>query len=329
VIDRQEFYARRCVAGLIHVVEQVAPRAADRGLASIDDATAGLLLLWSLLRWERTFAIRMLERLGIDLWSLACKVDEALASCGRRGGESGACAVAGDLDACLRTWLDRAAEQASVLRHGFLGIEHLLLAMLARRAAPFAALLDDSGLTYDGLKDAIIVALGHAVPPEILIKSAAAMQSPATAETSRWIAEIDRPAVGVPRRFGVFLLMLMVTLYAILFSFLRTLHASNTIFALLAVLFTGIGIGQAVLFGGRYPRAASIWIGAVMAPIEIIIYCCLENDFGRLSGSEFVAAAIVLVIAGIPLGAIFGYLFGTLTAGGFFLVDWYEKRQKR
>ncbi len=260
---------------------------------------------------------------------MACKVDETLASCGNRGGESGAGAVAGDLDACLRTWLDRAAEQASVLRHGFLGIEHLLLAMLARRATPFAALLDDSGLTYDGLKDAIVATLRHAVPPDILIKSAAAMQSPATAETSRWIAEIDRPAIGVPRRFGVFLMMLMVTLYAILFSFLRTLHASNTIFALLAVLFTGIGIGQAVLFGGRYPRAASIWIGAVMAPIEIIIYCCLENHFGQLSGSEFVAAAIVLVIAGIPLGAIFGYLFGTLTAGGFYLVDWYEKRQKR
>ena len=37
---------------------------------------------------------------------------------------------------------------------------------------------------------------------------------------------------------------------------------------------------------------------------------------------------LAIFLFGMPLGAIFGYLFGTLTAGGFWLVDWYEKRQQ-
>ena len=146
-----------------------------------------------------------------------------------------------------------------------------------------------------------------------------------------WIADIDRPAVGVPRRFGVFLMMLMVTLYAVPLSILRVVGANNLVFVLLALLFTGIGIGQAMLFGGRYPRLASIWIGAILVPIESIVVCCFPNDFiylEEMSRGGAIVVAVVLFVFGIPFGAILGYLFGTVTAGGFWLVDRYEKRQK-
>ena len=62
---------------------------------------------------------------------------------------------------------------------------------------------------------------------------------PANPEASSWIADLDRPAVGVPRRFGVFIMMLMVTLYAVLFSMMKLLRATNLVFVLLALLFTG------------------------------------------------------------------------------------------
>jgi hypothetical protein len=40
----------------------------------------------------------------------------------------------------------------------------------------------------------------------------------------------------------------------------------------------------------------------------------------------FVCLLLAFLLS-IPFGALFGYLFGTVTAGGFWLVDLYEKRQ--
>ncbi len=347
MIGRQEFYDRRCVAGLIHVVQQVPLRASVRGALAIDNSTAGLLLLWSLLRWERTFAIRTLECMGIDLWSLTREVDEALKACGKRGGEVAASEQTARLDACLRKWLDRTAEQARSLQHTFVGIEHLLLAMLAQSAPPFEALFQHCGLTYETLKNAIVAGISAAAPPPLAVveildaepaggaalpAKAAEIEHPPAEAAPSWVAEIDRPAIGVPRRFGVFLMMLMVTFYAVLFSVLTVLRATPVVFALMAFLFTGIGIGQAVLFGGRFPRAASIWAGSILVPIEAVIFCSIENDFlyfGRMSRGSAIAAGIAVVIVCIPMGAILGYLFGTVTAGGFYLVDRYEKRRQR
>jgi hypothetical protein len=152
------------------------------------------------------------------------------------------------------------------------------------------------------------------------------------ADDTGWIARIDRPAVGVPRRFGVFLMMLMVTFYAVLFSILTMMRATLAVFVLIALLFTGIGIGQAILFGGRFPRAASIWVGTILVPIEAIIFCFIKNDylyFFHLSDRIAAIIAIIVVAVGIPMGAVFGYLFGTVTAGGFYLVDRYEKRRQQ
>jgi hypothetical protein len=346
VITRRELDFRRCVTGLIHVVEQVPLRASVRGPLSIDEATAGLLLLWSALRWERTFAIRTLESLHVDLWSMTREVDEALKVRGCRE-ESPPTAPRPSLDLCVRKWLDSAAEQARNLQHDFVGIEHLLLALAARDAPPFAAIFHHCDLTYDALKEAIVDGLAQAAPVLTLVEvPAETLPSPATtamtsvgdpppaAETGalNWITEIDRPAVGVPRRFGMFLMMMMVTFYALLFSVLKVLGASTLVFVFIALLFTGISVGQAVLFGGRYPRAASIWIGLVLVPIELLAFCMFQNDFiyfGNMSVGQILAAAIAIVFVGVPLGAIFGYLFGTVTAGGFYLEDWYEKRRQQ
>jgi hypothetical protein len=348
VITRQELYDRKCVSGLINVVEQVPLRASVRGPLPIDDATAGLLLLWSSLRWERTFAIRTLEGLRVDLWSLTRETDEALKACCSRGGEEPVAGTPDRLDSCVRKWLDSAAEQARNLRNGFVGIEHLLLALVAQDTPPIAAIFHCCGVTYAALKEAIVTGLARAAVPALILAegpdassaepfaiAAQAVTAPSVTDKaagSSWITEIDRPAVGVPRRFGMFIMMLMVTLYALLFSLLKVLHASTSVFVFIALLVTGIGIGQAVLFGGRYPRAASIWIGLVLVPIEMLAFCMFANDFiyfGNMSVGEVLAVVIGIVFVGVPIGAIVGYLFGTVTAGGFYLEDWYDKRRQQ
>ena len=329
MIERQKLYNRRCVASLIQVIEQVPLRAAVRRPLTIQCTSVGLLLLWSILRWERTFAIQTLERLNIDIWSLTRDVDEALNRCSEQAQESGTWANSDYLDPLLGDWLDQAVEQARILRHDFLGGEHLLLALLADTDPELTAIFRQSGLTYDLLKQAVVAAFGAAAAPHAIVLDAAAsspVETSAKLDASRWIADIDRPAIGVPRRFGVFLMMLMVTLYAVLFSLLTMLRASTLVFVLLALLFTGIGIGQAVLFGGRYPRAASIWVGSILVPIEVCVWGMCQAGalyHGSLRGVEILLAIFIFCI---PFGAVFGYLFGTLTAGGFWLVDWYEKR---
>ncbi len=342
MIRRQELYDRDCVASLIHVIEQTPLRAAVRRGLAIDRSSAGLLLLWSLLRWERTFPIETLEGLGVDLWSLTRKVDEALKCHNQKARETGAAGDRTDLDPLVRGWLDRAAEQARGLDHDFLGGEHLLLALLADGDPELAAVFQPSGLTRDALKRTIVDALAETVevmPLDAEMDTIAtnpkrqrgddSSRGPEEREASIWIGDVDRPAIGVPRRFGVFILMLMVTMYAVLFSVLQTLRANPLVFVLLALLFTGIGIGQAVLFGGRYPRAASIGIGSILAPIEACVFAMCQKGFPSIfSDATAFLFLLAIFLFGMPLGAIFGYLFGTLTAGGFWLVDWYEKRQQ-
>ena len=112
MIGRQELYDRECVAGLIHVIEQVPLRAEVRRPLGIHRSSVGLLLLWSLLRWERTFLIQTLERLGVNLWSLTRDVDEALKLCSKQARAAGVSSNSEGLDPFLRGWLNQAAVQA-------------------------------------------------------------------------------------------------------------------------------------------------------------------------------------------------------------------------
>ena len=59
-----ELYTRRCVADLILVMEQVPVRAAARSPMSLDESSVAMVALWTLLRWERTFLLILLEDLG-------------------------------------------------------------------------------------------------------------------------------------------------------------------------------------------------------------------------------------------------------------------------
>jgi len=71
----QDLCARRCVADLIHVVEQVPRRVAVRAPLGLDDSSIAMVVLWTLLRWERTFWVVCLENLGVDIWNLTCELD--------------------------------------------------------------------------------------------------------------------------------------------------------------------------------------------------------------------------------------------------------------
>ncbi len=133
-------------------------------------------------------------------------------------------------------------------------------------------------------------------------------------------------AVGVPRRFGMAVVLLIMAMYALLFMTLKLLGADPLTFTVVAILFTGIGLGQMLLFGGRNPRAASVWTGAVLLPLEIagvLLYSAAAA--GPFAWPEVVSGLICAAVAGAPFGAAAGYLAGVLAAGVFLLIEMHGK----
>lgn len=322
MIRREILLARRCVTGLVQIVEQAPARVAARGLVSLDFPTVGRLLLWTILRWERTYLLVCLERLGVDMWGLTCDLD-ALIEAGKAAGQTGGdvvhrsaepCFSERAFDALLDRWLQLAQQQAARLNHPFVGAEHLLLAIIAEADPALSELLSRHGLDYERIRAAVL---------EMLASSPAKpVATVATVATERRVgAEWDTPAVGVPRRFGLGILFMMTTIYAVLFAVLQLLGVPVELFLVIVVFFTGVGFGQTILYGGQYPRAASIWTGAVLLPLEILALMLVP--WARKGAPA--EMALLLVISPL-LGAGLGYLAGGLAAGAFVLLKEYQAR---
>src|SRR5574340_1648210 len=141
--------------------------------------------------------------------------------------------------------------------------------------------------------------------------------------------EVRTRAIGVPRRFAVGTAMLIMTMYGVLFATLRTLGAQPRVCAVVALLFTGVGAAQMLLFRGRRPREASYVAGAVLCPLLYVgaIQAALVLEMRRvlIEGpplGEVYAAMGGLAMAGIPIG----YVAGCLTAGVFLVLDRIDRR---
>jgi Clp amino terminal domain, pathogenicity island component len=394
VINHRELYARRCARDLVYVVEQVPVRVDARAPLALSESTMAILLLWSLLRWERTLLIIALEELGVDLVALAREIDELLKSRRAETIQSGLSARFGEQDHLLRIWLNRAAVESQAMGTGYLGTEHLLLSLIAGADAALAPLLHRHGLEAPLVRAAIIQALRHkdqaetrvpgpqelptAASPRVSIDLAKAFGLGALGVSRRvgigiltlmitllvilfwlvslsgsppggftailvtilgiwcvqmvviravrtivpsWSADADRTSVGVPRRFGMGILMLMVTLFAILFSIMTAAGVDPIVFIVISVLVLAVGFGQAILYRGRSPRLASIQVGAVLVPLEVLVAVIVP-----LTTGQFFNELLACLFCSILLGPIVGYLAGCVTAGAFFFIDEYQKK---
>ena len=87
---------------------------------------------------------------------------------------------------------------------------------------------------------------------------------------------------------------------------------------------TLVGIGQAMLFGGRKPRTASITVGAVLSSMIMVGMMLWSNPRG-MPGSMLPFILVYGAIAGI----VYGYLAGVLVGGVFLVADLFRRRFKR
>ena len=139
---------------------------------------------------------------------------------------------------------------------------------------------------------------------------------------------LESPAAdvaSVPRRFGVGVLLILMTAFAVLFSAMRTVGARPEIFILVSGLFLGVTLGQILLFQGKKPREASLWAGGVIFPLEVLVLCLCEAS----STGDSAEFGMSMVCCAAVFGALLGYLAGCLMASVFLMQELYHRRSRQ
>ena len=127
----------------------------------------------------------------------------------------------------------------------------------------------------------------------------------------------DRKPVGVPRRFAVGTVLIIMTMYSVLFAVLRSSGMPPGLFTSIAVFLTGVGAAQMLMFRGRRPRDASFVAGALLFPLILLAACFVT----WLSGNPAPPLNVILLLPyQCVLGVLLGYLAGCLTAGVFLIL---------
>lgn len=132
-------------------------------------------------------------------------------------------------------------------------------------------------------------------------------------------------AVGVPRRFSIGTLFILLTLYCVLFRVLVLFGADVVWTSLVCSFFAAVTTGQMVLFRGEHPRAASIVAGATVCPL-LFLGLLADEYAAQWSGWElsnevpgpmgYVTILLLLMMVGWGLG----YLVGCASAGVFYVI---------
>ncbi len=132
--------------------------------------------------------------------------------------------------------------------------------------------------------------------------------------------------VGVPRRFSIGTLFVLLTLYGVLFRLLVLLGTDAKWTGVTCLLFATVTVGQMLLFRGVKPRAASIVTGAIACP-AMLVGVAIDEMLTQWIGWEplngglnrpgaFFAAMLLLAM----IGSALGYLVGGTMASVFYVI---------
>jgi hypothetical protein len=128
-----------------------------------------------------------------------------------------------------------------------------------------------------------------------------------------------RAPVGVPRRFSIGTMMILVTAFAVLFAVLKTVGAPPAFFIVVTIFVGGIAACQSLLFKGKKPRLASVVGGMAMVGLFSLIVEGIRLFFyGRFFGpSNIVSYLLTTVMLAVVLGGPLGYIVGCFIASIF------------
>ena len=155
------------------IVRQAGSRAQNRGFDHVDASSYAVLLLWTMIRWERKIGLVALETMGVDLEMLAREIDEILT---RRADEhpvafdprtnsfvyekTGEAFFGWDYDVIAIPLFDQAAQAARKIHHDYVGTEHLLLAVISAADPELKQVLDGHFMRAENVEETILEVLG-------------------------------------------------------------------------------------------------------------------------------------------------------------------------
>ncbi len=174
-----------------------------------------------------------------------------------------------------------------------------------------------------GLPNSALIVVGHEhrlADPESLAKMLEAVEKPRTIG-----GDVVQHEAGVPRQFGVGILLVITTMFAVLFAIMQMLKLPPLNFAVVALFFGVVGLGQMLLFKGQRPRRASVIVGACFFPCLLLGTIVFEMFEERRVGPDLFTG-LLLFLFWIPVGALFGYLTGLLIAGVFLVINMLKNR---
>jgi hypothetical protein len=133
------------------------------------------------------------------------------------------------------------------------------------------------------------------------------------------------PMCGLPRRFSVSGMLIVMTLAALLMGFLRQCHASGSVYFIIVTFVVGTLAAQVMLFRGRSPTKASVCAGALLLPLEmlaVVICWQFQSPASDMYNKphQFFIACLCGCAALVPLGAVLGAVAGTV-GGGLYLLS--------
>lgn len=151
----QELNQRRFTDKAVKIIRHAAARAGDRGLYHVNQQAYVTLILWSLIRWERTVGFVSLERLGVDLDQLGRQLDTILTQRANDDpvvySRSRNCLIFKKTGEQYHEWdeavvaeplICQAERESRSLKHDYVGTEHLLLAIIRNADFELRQILD-------------------------------------------------------------------------------------------------------------------------------------------------------------------------------------------
>ena len=131
-------------------------------------------------------------------------------------------------------------------------------------------------------------------------------------------------AVGMPRQYGVRTMLVITTIYSVLFALLASLDAHPAAFVVPAVFLAGVGLAQMFLFRGKRPREASLLAGSCL----FVAGAATGMVLMHVAGERGDGALLWTVVFTPALGAALGYLVGA-AIGSPFLIAKLLKHPRR
>lgn len=122
---------------------------------------------------------------------------------------------------------------------------------------------------------------------------------------------------SVPRRYDLASMFAISVAYALLFSIMRLLGCPPSLICLAGIFCAAVGAAQALMFGGKRPREASIIAGGVAGVICSIAFPVIQG-WG-------VAEAVLAALCGVIWCPPVGYLAGATIGGIWLTADYLRK----